>query len=327
MEMYNPNPTIPWCTVVEYPMDCSSDVGEDDTDLQCLRGDVKTRWILYTFIIIIGTVNLLTVTGCLLVVIIGQFIKPRYSIQRFSRQRVDNETSAIRKTLVQQAIMYESSSLIIWISSVFFLGSTGGHTDFATASSHTVVPLQGLINALIFFYHKVHNIRKANRREHISIWKALYYIFCSSSHANEIQLTGLSRIEGYYGEEHEEEGEFERQNDEDIERWRRVNTEQTNEESSLSNNLPVVDNFFPTIPLEKDESNGVDDWSRGQLGYSGKSENDYQPSKSQDASTNSFEDERQLLSPAGVVEEIGSLTGFSDILCSGVQQESENGNV
>ncbi len=175
-----------WCSAVLYPENCGDDI------IQCIRGNPMADKILNSVAAILFFSSIVFVTGSFLTIIIGVCSNRRRTLYNRSRTIEDQEQARLKKILIQQSIMYQAAFFVVWVSVPLRDHFTKYNiVNVVTALS---LPLQGFLNALIFFYHKVHDIKTSNNHK-ISICQALYNIFFRSTHTNEIQLNGLTRVE------------------------------------------------------------------------------------------------------------------------------------
>ncbi len=184
--MFNPGSLTIGCTIILYPEDC----GRDES-IECIRGSPADAIVFRIIVQGLFILNIIFVTGSLLAIMIGACKTRRNFIYQRSIAIENQEQDKLRKELIRQALMYQLSFLIVWTNLIIrnqFL-----QNPIVNAITIAILPLQGFFNALIFFYHKVHVIRVSDPQ--VTVCQALYNIFFRSGSSNEIQLTGISKVE------------------------------------------------------------------------------------------------------------------------------------
>ena len=179
-----------------YPFDCAS--ADNDHKESCIRGNIKGNEIfdIIKSFITVGTITI--VTACLGSIVVSKFRSANIaamSIRRVGSNReaqLHQNEAELRKTLIQQSLMYETVFLLVWM--FLPLKAFLRENDVVAALTNTFVPLQGFFNACIYFYHRVRMIQKSNDQNAVPVFRALYYIFFTPVVANEMEVTGLSNI-------------------------------------------------------------------------------------------------------------------------------------
>ena len=165
VESLNPSPTCVWCTRRGYPDQCTN-----DTDPDCReegRGNFTAEWVT------IALVNfaILLVDMCL---IVFSFYRAEWKLKQALRENDNStkgdmeqfdedelrETRRDKRRITKEALMYIASFFVIWIFPVLYADLVEDQDDFEdipvlAAFRLFFQPLQGLLNMLIFFYHKM----------------------------------------------------------------------------------------------------------------------------------------------------------------------------
>ncbi|GFH46328.1 hypothetical protein CTEN210_02802 [Chaetoceros tenuissimus] len=175
-EGHNPSPTSVYCTRREYPDKCTK-----DTDSDCReegRGNFSAFWVniaLVTFVVLI-------IDMCL---IVFSFYRAE---RKLKAQQEDNNSTASdieifvddelkeikghKRRITKEALMYIASFFAIWIFAVLYADLVESKDSFKdipvlAALRYVFQPLQGFLNMLIFFYHKMEILK--GKDEHHSL--------------------------------------------------------------------------------------------------------------------------------------------------------------
>lgn len=134
---------------------------------------------------------MILVAGFMIAIIIWAFSNGDMLVRNSSELRERDEQKSLRVVIAKQALMYLFAFLLswIWIPIIFFTNSIA-----LQVLSLLFFPLQGFFNAIIFIYHKVYNIKMQSGQE-MSTKQALYIMFAKPGDVNEIELTGISKVE------------------------------------------------------------------------------------------------------------------------------------
>ncbi len=178
ISFFNPTPYEAWCSVGAYPWNCLALDG-----IECIRGDKASAG--YISIVVLCTslliaVAFIVVLVCMSIIIYGAHKKG---------DKADENWNALKRALVQQSLMYIMAFLLIWIFRFAALFTPNTAIQLLRL---TTLNLQGLLNAFIFMYHKVHNLMR--KEPSFTVLKSLYLIIIKPAHVPEIKLAGLSII-------------------------------------------------------------------------------------------------------------------------------------
>ena len=163
--LLNPSPNDSFCTPDLYPVGC------DIVDNPECRGGGKENYRIFSQMYLAS----MGVVFCTLASTMGLIIHTFYKSERSLRNQVDN-VPGINKNLRElnrarrmtriitiQALMYVGAFLLSWTFTfiAFFYGDDGG--PYLVQLLRTIFqPLQGLLNMLIFFYHKISMIIRSD---------------------------------------------------------------------------------------------------------------------------------------------------------------------
>lgn len=227
---------------------------DNDIDNRCIRGAKRLREIFWIFNHFFGVSIFLIMTFCLITTVRSCSTRTNRTLLRESRLhlRQQEEEAGTRQNLIKQALLYESAFMVTYMC-MFIISLSVGNSGIITAAISAVLPLQGLFNALIFFYIKVQHIQASTSGTHVTVCKALYYIFFFPIRTNEIQLTGLDRIQS----------RIQLSND----------PHHVDVLSMQSRRAPQQDAFpesqeecnFNIFPIPTNQSNEIDEWSKDNL--------------------------------------------------------------
>ncbi len=195
-EMLNPRPMFPYCFVGPLPANCGDGV-------ECIRGAASSEKILKLRLqISLGFVIVIMVVSMALVVIaVFKFEKEAIEhnfdsdrgadtnqgeglstvnegendSHRHDQSRTSETSESVQfeltKNVSGQAIMYTGAFLLTWLWLLIAVStyrrvppSNGIYWNIICFLVTFFLPLQGFFNALIFLYHKVHILRKSQRR-------------------------------------------------------------------------------------------------------------------------------------------------------------------
>ncbi|GFH50135.1 hypothetical protein CTEN210_06611 [Chaetoceros tenuissimus] len=209
-ENMNPSPTSVWCTRRAYPDQCTK-----DTDLDCREGKV---WFHENFSVVwmtltLGTFAVLIVDMCL---IVFSFYREERKLKAMKEElylsTLDNtavvdrdeftddqlmETRQDKRRVTKEALMYIASFFAIWTLPVAF-GSLSdrndGYKDIPVLAALRLFfqPLQGFLNMLIFFYHKMEILKRKD--ESLSIRERFKMVVLQPGEALEEKKMVISNL-------------------------------------------------------------------------------------------------------------------------------------
>ena len=169
---FNPALSDPFCTIREYPDDCT-----EETDEVGCRGvpSIIKQYEFTVFAVLILAFGSLIVT---MVLIIHSFRREEKRLKKHANRNPDVVGESIpieeirkardsRRIVTKQATMYLAALTITWIFLFLEHGLSGVHnnnTRYPLISLMRMVfqPLQGFFNMVIFFYHKIRTMRKSD---------------------------------------------------------------------------------------------------------------------------------------------------------------------
>ncbi|GFH55597.1 hypothetical protein CTEN210_12073 [Chaetoceros tenuissimus] len=179
VESLNPSPSIVWCTRRDYPDKCTK-----DTDPDCReggRGDFTAVWITIT----LATFAFLIIDMCL---IVFSFYRAERKLKELKEEHdttavadrdefTDGELSKTRRDkrrITKEALMYIASFFAIWIFPVVYadlVESKDSFKDIPVLAALRLFfqPLQGFLNMLIFFYHKMEILKGKEENQSLSM--------------------------------------------------------------------------------------------------------------------------------------------------------------
>lgn len=168
-----------------YPYECIF-----DDKVECQRGTVTANFVMELVFLCFAFIAILLVAGFMIGIIIFQFITIHLPLDDRS---TNSGQRSLKFVVAKQALMYLSAFLLSWglIPLTFFFPQNLTLQKI----SFVIFPLQGFFNAIIFFYHKVFNIKMQHGENEVSTKKALYYIFFKPDNVYEIELKGISKVE------------------------------------------------------------------------------------------------------------------------------------
>jgi hypothetical protein len=169
-EQMNPSPSSVWCTRRNYPDQCTK-----DTDPDCREGGQQKIFSVVWITFALATFAVLLVDMCL---IVFSFYRAERTL-KIQKEEHDNtavaerdeftdnelmETRRDKRRITKEALMYIASFFAIWIFPVAystFSDREDGFKDISVLAALRLFfqPLQGFLNMLIFFYHKMEILR------------------------------------------------------------------------------------------------------------------------------------------------------------------------
>ena len=178
-DSYNPTPSDPFCAAREYPDECTL-----ETNTEC-RGSRENDIIdPHFFIRLVSVITILTILVSTALIIhsfarnvrrIKERLKDRENISEEEQEELQVAEDS-RRTITKQVYLYLGAFFITWI---FLYAQLLLQDNFWIVIMRLVFqPLQGFWNMLIFFYHKIHLIRKDD--EDKTVLMALSFMFKSS---------------------------------------------------------------------------------------------------------------------------------------------------
>lgn len=164
----NPSPTSVWCTARNYPDQCTH-----DTDPNC-RG-VKRNFSVVWMTITLAIFAFLIADMCLIVFSFYRLERnlkalkeehgdrPMYGSEEFVENELA-ETRRDKRRITKEALMYIASFFVIWsfpVAYSIFVDRKDAFKDIPILAALRLFfqPLQGFLNMLIFFYHKMEILR------------------------------------------------------------------------------------------------------------------------------------------------------------------------
>jgi hypothetical protein len=222
-DLINPSPYESLCTAAYYPFECQL-----DEDVECIRGNTAKNYVehLLSSVFIAVSIN----SGIMLVsmmLIIRKFYEDEIAVKRskgnptaprrlsadsplqideFSIEGSDHaldadpgdETSnssfrhGSTRAIIKEALMYIGAFSLTWLFLIFIFIHPLGEKHSIQAMKLVFYPLQGFWNMLIFIYHKISQIRRADKDE--TIWDALKVTFCNPRDIPEISISGIEIV-------------------------------------------------------------------------------------------------------------------------------------
>ncbi len=159
---FNPALTDSHCTHIEYPDDCNNNE-------ESCRGYQVETWVRpFKMSVLIIAMLSLVISMALIVHSFSREEKKhcRHSGSMNSQDAIDPLTAeqikqarASRNTVTKQAIMYFAAIVLTWMLTLVSQGVII-KSAFVVFMRAMLQPLHGFFNMLIFFYHKIHTLRK-----------------------------------------------------------------------------------------------------------------------------------------------------------------------
>ncbi len=180
-DMINPTVNDPFCGPREYPIHCKK-----ETDASC-RGQPGQYKILNSIFLIVSGASFFVLVLSMGAIIYTYLAKERrlYLFDSAQGSDVSNRTGELEhakrvtRILYKQAIMYIVAYLITWTMAILggldIVGESFQRQRWTQVLRMTFQPLQGFFNMLIFFYHKIHVLKRMDKD--ITLADALRIIF------------------------------------------------------------------------------------------------------------------------------------------------------
>ena len=189
--LLNPTPFDSYCSVGPYPWWCNM-----SDDYQCIRGNISTQFfnqIVAANLIGISTAMVIVLVSMVIIVI--SVFKAELALKRNTISEDSAQTMQLKNTAVvlRQSVMYILAFWATWIWTVIYLLGAASSTGSTAPLNLIFKPLQGFFNALIFIYHKVHNLRRSD--PNLGFCHALRITFQSPSDVPEIFLSDIEKVE------------------------------------------------------------------------------------------------------------------------------------
>ena len=189
----NPTPYDSFCLAAPYPYDCNNDT------LICIRGSndntslVTNLYKFYAVGFMGGLILLLIVSMCL--IIHAVFLEDRRGRQKNRRNETNQENLTVGplqsniKALGMSALMYVTACVLTWS---FTAVSFTRETNEIAMSKQIFQPLQGFFNAVIFIFHKIYNLQRADRD--MSLSEALSKVLRSPSEVPNMLMSEIDLV-------------------------------------------------------------------------------------------------------------------------------------
>eukprot|EP00979_Chaetoceros_neogracilis_P002947 scaffold492_cov247-Chaetoceros_neogracile.AAC.20 len=180
-ELLNPSPSHPFCVANTYPLDCTK---ADNPECRGGRGRGALAPLFYCTIILFFFTLMITMA-----LIVHSFYRNARSLRKTLKdnpsQEIYAEYEALKRAqetssiIGRQALMYIAAFLITWIFGFakFLWEETIGNdnTEFLSVLMIIFQPLQGFFNLIIFVYHKVQTLCRAD--DDLTVAEALENVF------------------------------------------------------------------------------------------------------------------------------------------------------
>ncbi|GFH46327.1 hypothetical protein CTEN210_02801 [Chaetoceros tenuissimus] len=180
VESLNPSPSIVWCTRKAYPYQCTKDIDPDCREGG--RGDFTAVWITVT----LATFAFLIIDMCL---IVFSFYRAERKLKELKEEHDNSvvvadgdaftdhellETRTDKRRITKEALMYIASFFATWIFPVIYadlVEDQDGFKDIPVLAALRLFfqPLQGFLNMLIFFYHKMEILKGKDENQSLSM--------------------------------------------------------------------------------------------------------------------------------------------------------------
>ena len=206
-DFLNPSPYESFCSFGGYPKECTY-----RDDVPCLRGDPTSPYIHFIrFFFLFGIIlvfSFIILSMTLIVMSLreeeseasedGNYDSSNQNEDGDSAESISEEKvqwtldhSINRRVVLRQAIMYICAFLLTWIFTIFtYIWEEEWIFQILKCA---LQPLQGFFNALIFFSHKICNIRRSHR--HIPFTEALYIVLTAPSEVPEVLLSRVEMVD------------------------------------------------------------------------------------------------------------------------------------
>jgi hypothetical protein len=190
-DMLNPGVNDPFCGPAIYPEGCNK---EDDPDCRGTPGGSRNYLLAFIFALTLGFGTLIVTMGS----VIYTFYKREKRVKeklRSSAETTDEDESKAKelenaqkmtRIISKQALMYIGAFVVTWIIPMLTVVEAIGALYWVQVLRMIFQPSQGFFNMLIFFYHKVHIIRRND--EDRTVGDALRIIFKSPRESPEVVL-------------------------------------------------------------------------------------------------------------------------------------------
>jgi hypothetical protein len=179
-ELLNPSPYYPVCVANSYPLDCTK---ADNPECRGGGGRGALSPLFYCTITIFFFTLIISMA-----LIVHSFYRNARSLQKALKdkpsQEVDGKYEALKRAqetssiIGRQALMYIAAFLITWIfgfAKVLCVVTGNDNTELLSALTMIFQPLQGFFNLIIFVYHKVQTLRRAD--DDLTVAEALEIVF------------------------------------------------------------------------------------------------------------------------------------------------------
>jgi hypothetical protein len=179
-ELLNPSPYYPVCVANSYPLDCTK---ADNPECRGGGGRGALSPLFYCTITIFFFTLIISMA-----LIVHSFYRNARSLQKALKdkpsQEVDGKYEALKRAqetssiIGRQALMYIAAFLITWIfgfAKVLCVVTGNDNTELLSALTMIFQPLQGFFNLIIFVYHKVQTLRRAD--DDLTVAEALEKLF------------------------------------------------------------------------------------------------------------------------------------------------------
>eukprot|EP00979_Chaetoceros_neogracilis_P004236 scaffold746_cov293-Chaetoceros_neogracile.AAC.24 len=178
-ELLNPSPSYPFCVANAYPLDCTK-----ANNPECRGGGMRGSLapLFYCTITLFFFTLVITMT-----LIVHSFYRNARSLRKALKDKPSQEVDAKYEALIRaqetssiigrQALMYIAAFFITWIFGFtkFVWEATNDVTEVLSVLTVIFQPLQGFFNLVIFVYHKVQTLRRAD--DDLTVAEALEIVF------------------------------------------------------------------------------------------------------------------------------------------------------
>jgi hypothetical protein len=179
-ELLNPSPSHPFCVANTYPLDCTK---ADNPECRGGRGRGALAPLFYCTIILFFFTLMITMA-----LIVHSFYRNARSLRKTLKdnksQEIDAEYEALKRAqemssiIGRQALMYIAAFLITWIfgfANLLWEETGNDNTELLSVLTIIFQPLQGFFNLIIFVYHKVQTLCRAD--DDLPVAEALENVF------------------------------------------------------------------------------------------------------------------------------------------------------
>jgi hypothetical protein len=175
-ELLNPSPTASSCVPNTYPLNCTK-----ADNPECRGGGGRGAFApLFYCTITLGFFTLMIT----MVLIVHSFYRNARSLRKALQNKPSQEVDAKYEALIRaqetssivgrQALMYIAAFLLTWIFG-FAEFAGNDYTELLSVLKMIFQPLQGFFNLIIFVYHKVQTLRRAD--DDLTVAEALEIVF------------------------------------------------------------------------------------------------------------------------------------------------------